>query len=59
MRSLPKVPLKCSWPGFFRAIRVNEAVTNDLEFRPRGLESLEFDDAGTLEIEFIATKTGT
>lgn len=45
-------------PGFFRAIWVNEVVVNDLEIRPYGLESLEFDDAGTMEIEFIAIKPG-
>lgn len=45
-------------PGFFRAIWVNEVVVNDLEIRPYGIESLEFDDAGTMEIEFIAIKPG-
>ncbi|SMX32426.1 hypothetical protein [Actibacterium lipolyticum] len=45
-------------PGFFRAIWVNEVVVNDLEIRPYGLESLEFDDEGTMEIEFIAIKPG-
>lgn len=45
-------------PGFFRAIWVNEVVVNDLEIRPYGLESLEFDDEGTMELEFIAIKPG-
>lgn len=45
-------------PGFFRAIWVNEVVVNDLEIRPYGLESVEFDDEGTMEIEFIAIKPG-
>ena len=44
--------------GFFRAIWINEIVINDLEVRPFGLESIEFDDAGTMEIEFIAIKPG-
>lgn len=44
--------------GFFRAIWVNEVVINGLEIRPFGLESLEFDDAGTMEIEFVAIKPG-
>ncbi|EFO33000.1 conserved hypothetical protein [Roseibium sp. TrichSKD4] len=44
--------------GFFRAIWVNEVVVNDLEIRPFGLESVEFDDAGTMEIEFLAIKPG-
>ena len=45
-------------PGFFRAIWINEIVINDLEIRPFGIESLEFDDEGTMEIEFIAIKPG-
>lgn len=44
--------------GFFRAIWVNEVVVNDLEIRPFGLESLEFDAAGEMEIEFVAIKPG-
>ena len=31
---------------------------NGLEIRPFGLESLEFDQEGTMEIEFIAIKPG-
>ena len=45
-------------PGFFRAIWVNEVVVNGLEIRPFGLESVEFDQAGTMEIEFLAIKPG-
>ncbi|GGG79775.1 hypothetical protein GCM10011415_31310 [Salipiger pallidus] len=45
-------------PGFFRAIWVNEVVINGLEIRPFGLESLEFDEEGTMEIEFLAIKPG-
>lgn len=45
-------------PGFFRAIWINEVVVNDLEIRPFGLDSVEFDDAGTMEIEFLAIKPG-
>lgn len=44
--------------GFFRAIWVNEVVINDLEIRPYGIDSLEFDDEGTIEIEFLAIKPG-
>lgn len=44
--------------GFFRAIWVNEVVVNGLEIRPFGLESVEFDDEGTMEIEFLAIKPG-
>lgn len=44
--------------GFFRAIWINEIVINGLEIRPYGIESVEFDKAGTMEIEFIAIKPG-
>ncbi|MDU9005134.1 cupredoxin domain-containing protein [Sedimentitalea todarodis] len=44
--------------GFFRAIWVNEVVVNGLEIRPYGIDSLEFDEAGTMEIEFVAIKPG-
>lgn len=45
-------------PGFFRAIWINEIVINGLEIRPLGIDSVEFDQAGTMEIEFIAIKPG-
>lgn len=45
-------------PGFFRAIWVNEVVVNGLEIRPYGVESVEFDEEGTMEIEFLAIKPG-
>ncbi len=45
-------------PGFFRAIWINEIVINGLEIRPFGIESVEFDEAGTMEIEFLAIKPG-
>ena len=45
-------------PEFFRAIWIDEIVINDLEVRPLGLDSLEFDDEGTLELGFIAIKPG-
>ena len=44
--------------GFFRAIWINEIVINGLEIRPLGIDSVEFDDAGTMEIEFVAIKPG-
>ncbi len=44
--------------GFFRAIWINEIVINGLEIRPYGIESIEFDEAGTMEIEFVAIKPG-
>ncbi len=44
--------------GFFRAIWINEIVINGLEIRPYGIESVEFDEAGKMEIEFLAIKPG-
>lgn len=44
--------------GFFRAVWVNEIVINDIEIRPLGVDSLEFDDEGTVEMSFIAIKPG-
>lgn len=43
---------------FFRAIWINEIVINGLEIRPYGIDSVEFDQAGTMELEFIAIKPG-
>ena len=45
--------------GFFRAIWVNEVVINDIEIRPLGLDSFEFDDEGKIELSFIAIKPGS
>ncbi|MEM7546249.1 MAG: hypothetical protein AAF367_11985 [Pseudomonadota bacterium] len=45
--------------GFFRAIWINEIVINGLEIRPYGIESVEFDEPGTMEIEFLAIKPGS
>jgi hypothetical protein len=44
--------------GFFRAIWMDEIVINDIEIRPMAIDSMEFDDAGTAEISFIAIKPG-
>lgn len=44
---------------FFRAIWVDEVVINDIEVRPMGLASLEFDDEGEAELSFIAIQPGT
>lgn len=45
--------------GFFRAIWIDEIVVNDLEIRPLGVNSIEFDDAGEMEIGFVAIKPGS
>lgn len=46
-------------PEFFRAIWIDEIVIEGLEVRPLGLDSVEFDEAGTMEIGFIAVKPGS
>ena len=46
-------------PSFFRAIWMNEIVINKIEIRPMAIDSLEFDDAGTAELSFIAIKPGS
>lgn len=43
---------------FFRAIWIDEIVIEGLEIRPLGLDSVEFDEAGTMEIGFVAIKPG-
>lgn len=50
--------LALSGGDFFRAIWINEIVINDIEIRPLGVHSLEFDDAGTATISFIAMVPG-
>jgi hypothetical protein len=46
-------------PEFFRAIWIDEIVVEGLEMRPLGLDSIEFDEAGEMEIGFIAIKPGS
>lgn len=50
--------LSIGGPGFFRAIWIDEVVINDLEIRPFGLDSFEFDDEGTIQMRFVAIKPG-
>lgn len=45
--------------AFFRAIWIDEIVIEGLEIRPLGLDSVEFDEAGTMEIGFVAIKPGS
>ena len=44
---------------FFRAIWVDEIVVEGLEIRPLGVDSIEFDEAGEMEIGFVAIKPGS
>ena len=50
--------LALSGGDFFRAIWVNEIIVNDIEIRPMGVHSIEFDAAGEAEISFIAIVPG-
>jgi hypothetical protein len=45
-------------PDFFRNVWVNEIVINDLEVRPLGVDSIEFDDEGTVHMSFVAITPG-
>lgn len=45
-------------PSFFRNVWVNEVVINDIEVRPLGIESLEFDAEGTATISFVTIRPG-
>jgi len=45
-------------PDFFRNVWVDEIVINDLEIRPLGVDSLEFDDEGVMEISFVTIRPG-
>ncbi len=51
--------LQLAGAGFFRAIWIDEIVIEGIEIRPLGVDSLEFDEAGTAEISFLAIKPGT
>ena len=46
-------------PDFFRNMWINEIVINDIEIRPMGVSSLEFDDDGKATISFVTIRPGT
>ena len=46
-------------PEFFRNVWVNEVVINDIEIRPLGIDSLEFDAEGKATISFVTIRPGT
>ena len=46
-------------PDFFRNVWIDEIVINDLEIRPLGVDSLEFDDEGVMEISFVTIRPGS
>jgi hypothetical protein len=51
--------LALSGGDFFRAVWINEIIINDIEIRPMGVHSVEFDDAGEVEMSFVAITPGT
>lgn len=51
--------LALSGGDFFRAVWINEIVVNDIEIRPMGVHSIEFDSAGTALISFVPIVPGT
>lgn len=50
--------LSLSGGDFFRAVWINEIVINDIEIRPMGVHSIEFDAAGSARISFVAILPG-
>lgn len=50
--------LALSGGDFFRAVWINEIVINDIEIRPMGVHSIEFDDEGSATVSFIAIVPG-
>lgn len=46
-------------PRFFRNVWVDEVVINEIEVRPLGVDSIEFDDEGTARISFVPIRPGT
>ncbi|HSI42341.1 MAG TPA: hypothetical protein VLA00_17480 [Xanthobacteraceae bacterium] len=47
-------------PDFFRMVWMNQIVINHLEIHPYGApRHIEFDDAGTIALEFVPIRTGT
>lgn len=45
-------------PELWRNSWINQVVINDLEVKPMGLYSVEFDDEGTIDIWFVPIRPG-
>ncbi len=45
-------------PQFFRNVWVDEVIINDIEVRPLGVDSFEFDDEGTITMSFVTIRPG-
>jgi len=50
--------LAISGADFFRNVWVDEVVINEIEVRPLGVDSLEFDAEGTATITFVTIRPG-
>jgi hypothetical protein len=50
--------LALAGPDFFRNVWIDEVIINDIEIRPLGVDSLEFDDEGTATISFVTIRPG-
>jgi hypothetical protein len=50
--------LAISGADFFRNVWVDEVVINDIEVRPLGVDSIEFDAEGTATISFVTIRPG-
>ncbi len=50
--------LGISGADFFRNVWINEIVINDIEVRPLGVDSIEFDDEGEVAISFVTIRPG-
>ena len=50
--------LALSGGDFFRAVWINEIIVNDIEIRPTGVHSIEFDAAGEALVSFVAIQPG-
>lgn len=50
--------LALSGAAFFRAIWIDEIVIDDVEIRPLGLDSIEFDGPGSVTLSFVAISPG-
>jgi hypothetical protein len=51
--------LALAGPDFFRNVWIDEVIINEIEIRPLGVDSLEFDDEGTATISFVTIRPGT
>ena len=50
--------LAVAGPEFFRNVWINEIVINDIEVRPLGVDSIEFDSEGEATISFVPIRPG-